>query len=263
MTAYEVTLCVVCSRPIEGTSLLAGDSAEACTRPASPSISPTTRPSPWSRRPRCSSSRSSACGRPDHAPKEPTHMLVPLTTQDFLARGATVYPERVAVVDEPDQPAGEPRRSSPSPSCRRAHERSPPASTRMGIAAGERIAVVSQNSARMLDLFYGATASGASWCRSTSASGATRSTTSSATATRRCCSSIPSSSSPLAGVRAPRRLTLGRRVRRRAAALRRRAAALDGRRRERDRDDQLHERHDRAAEGRASSRTATSGSTPR
>jgi fatty-acyl-CoA synthase len=30
----------------------------------------------------------------------------------------------------------------------------------MGIAAGERIAVVSQNSARLPDLFYGATASG-------------------------------------------------------------------------------------------------------
>ena len=33
-------------------------------------------------------------------------MLVPLTTQDFLTRGATVHPDRIAVVDEPDQPAG-------------------------------------------------------------------------------------------------------------------------------------------------------------
>ena len=33
-------------------------------------------------------------------------MLIPLTTQDFLARGATVYPDRIAVVDEPDQQAG-------------------------------------------------------------------------------------------------------------------------------------------------------------
>ena len=37
-------------------------------------------------------------------------MLVPLTTQDFLARGATVYPDRIAVVDEPDQPARRARR---------------------------------------------------------------------------------------------------------------------------------------------------------
>ncbi len=32
-------------------------------------------------------------------------MRVPLTTQDFLTRGAAVYPDRTAVVDEPGQPA--------------------------------------------------------------------------------------------------------------------------------------------------------------
>ena len=32
-------------------------------------------------------------------------MKVPLTVNDFLTRGATVYPDRLAVVDEPDQPA--------------------------------------------------------------------------------------------------------------------------------------------------------------
>ena len=32
-------------------------------------------------------------------------MKVPLTINDFLDRGATVYPDRVAIVDEPDQPA--------------------------------------------------------------------------------------------------------------------------------------------------------------
>jgi acyl-CoA synthetase (AMP-forming)/AMP-acid ligase II len=32
-------------------------------------------------------------------------VIVPLTTQDFLARGVTVHRDRVAVVDEPDQPA--------------------------------------------------------------------------------------------------------------------------------------------------------------
>jgi hypothetical protein len=32
-------------------------------------------------------------------------MLVPLTT-DFLTRGATVYRDRIAVIDEPDQPGG-------------------------------------------------------------------------------------------------------------------------------------------------------------
>ena len=32
-------------------------------------------------------------------------MFFPLTVRDFIDRAETVYPERVAVVDEPDQPA--------------------------------------------------------------------------------------------------------------------------------------------------------------
>jgi acyl-CoA synthetase (AMP-forming)/AMP-acid ligase II len=86
-------------------------------------------------------------------------MLVPLTTQDFLARGATVYPDRVAVVDEPDQPAP----SLGELTFAQLHDRARAVAAgldAMGVAAGERIAVVSQNSARMLDLFYGATATG-------------------------------------------------------------------------------------------------------
>ena len=86
-------------------------------------------------------------------------MLVPLTTQDFLARGATVYPDRVAVVDEPDQPAGSLGQLTFTDLQARARAVAAGLDA-MGIAAGERIAVVSQNSARMLDLFYGATASG-------------------------------------------------------------------------------------------------------
>jgi acyl-CoA synthetase (AMP-forming)/AMP-acid ligase II len=86
-------------------------------------------------------------------------MHVPLTTQDFLARGATVYPDRVAVVDEPDQPAGS--LGELTHAQLQARSRAVAAGLdAMGIASGERIAVVSQNSARMLDLFYGATASG-------------------------------------------------------------------------------------------------------
>jgi acyl-CoA synthetase (AMP-forming)/AMP-acid ligase II len=86
-------------------------------------------------------------------------MLVPLTTQDFLARGVTVYPDRVAVVDEPDQPAP----SLGELTFAQLHDRARAVAAgldAMGVAAGERIAVVSQNSARMLDLFYGATATG-------------------------------------------------------------------------------------------------------
>ncbi len=32
-------------------------------------------------------------------------MKVPLTVNDFLRRAELVYPDRVAIVDEPDQPA--------------------------------------------------------------------------------------------------------------------------------------------------------------
>jgi fatty-acyl-CoA synthase len=86
-------------------------------------------------------------------------MLVPLTTQDFLARGATVYHDRVAVIDEPDQPAGSVGELTFGALQTRARAVAAGLDA-MGIGVGERIAVVSQNSARMLDLFYGATAFG-------------------------------------------------------------------------------------------------------
>ena len=86
-------------------------------------------------------------------------MIVPLTTQDFLARGATVYRDRVAVVDEPEQPAGSVGELTFAEVQARARAVAAGLDA-MGVAAGERIAVVSQNSARMLDLLYGATGSG-------------------------------------------------------------------------------------------------------
>ena len=76
-------------------------------------------------------------------------MKVPLTIRDHLARGALVYPDRVAVVDEPDQPAP----SLGSVTYRRLDElaRAQAASLdERGIAQGERVAIVSQNAARLL-----------------------------------------------------------------------------------------------------------------
>ncbi len=55
-------------------------------------------------------------------------MIVPFSIRDFLDRAVTVYPDRVAVVDEPDQPA---------PSW------------------GELVAMVSQNAARLYTSFFG------------------------------------------------------------------------------------------------------------
>jgi fatty-acyl-CoA synthase len=86
-------------------------------------------------------------------------MLVPLTTDDFLTRGATVYPERIAVIDEPDQPAETLGALTFAELQARARAIGAGLDA-MGIAAGERIAVVSPNAARMLELFYGTTATG-------------------------------------------------------------------------------------------------------
>ncbi len=86
-------------------------------------------------------------------------MFVPLTTGDFLARGATVHPERVAVVDEPDQPAASLGALTFAALAERADAVAAGLDA-LGVGPGERIAVVSPNAARVLDLFYGATASG-------------------------------------------------------------------------------------------------------
>jgi acyl-CoA synthetase (AMP-forming)/AMP-acid ligase II len=135
-------------------------------------------------------------------------MLVPLTTQDFLARGATVYPDRVAVIDEPDQPAGSVGELTFAEVQARATAVAAGLDA-MGVAAGERIAVVSQNSARMLDLFYGATASGRIVVPINFRLGRDEVDY----IVRHSQASLllvdPELELPLAGLRAPRRLTLG------------------------------------------------------
>ena len=184
----------------------------------------------------------------------------PRRTSSPAARPST--PTGSRVVDEPDQPARSLGALTFAELAARA-ARSPPASTRSASRPGERVAVVSQNSARMLDLFYGATAS-----RPRRSSRSTSGSRRRGRLHRRAQRRVAAARRPRVRRRARRRARAApvrarRRERRRAAALRRRAAAVGGRRRERHRDDQLHERHDRAAEGRASSPTATSGSTAR
>ncbi|MGZ4451908.1 MAG: AMP-binding protein, partial [Nocardioides sp.] len=83
-------------------------------------------------------------------------MFVPFSIADFIERGAFVYGERVGVVDEPDQPAapfaggeityGEMRRLAARMAARL---------DQLGVAPGERVAVVSHNSARLLTAFFG------------------------------------------------------------------------------------------------------------
>ncbi|CAN5131599.1 AMP-binding protein [soil metagenome] len=86
-------------------------------------------------------------------------MQVPLTVRDFLDRAAAVYPERPAFVDEADQPAPSWGSLPYAEMARRARNQAA-ALDRLGVGVGERVAVVSHNSARLLTSFFGVSGSG-------------------------------------------------------------------------------------------------------
>jgi fatty-acyl-CoA synthase len=85
-------------------------------------------------------------------------MKVPLTSADFLDRAAAVYRTRIGVIDEPDatDSLGE---VTYGEIARRVHALQA-GLDELGVDRGERIAVVSPNSARMLELLYAVPASG-------------------------------------------------------------------------------------------------------
>ncbi len=81
-------------------------------------------------------------------------MYYPLTVRDFLDRAAHVYPDRVAIVDEPDQPAP----SLGELTYRQVAENARAQAAKLdqlGVPVGGRVAVVSQNSARLYTSFFG------------------------------------------------------------------------------------------------------------
>ncbi|GAB2721020.1 AMP-binding protein [Kitasatospora kifunensis] len=81
-------------------------------------------------------------------------MQTALSIMDFLDRAELVYGDRVGIIDEPDQPAA----SWGELTYRRIAElaRAQAAGLdRLGIGRGERVAIVSQNSARLLTSFFG------------------------------------------------------------------------------------------------------------
>ncbi len=86
-------------------------------------------------------------------------MRVALSTQDFLNRAETVWGARAAVVDEPDQPAAVVPTSTHAELARRIRAWQAGLDA-LGVAVGERVCVVSHNSARLLELLYAVTASG-------------------------------------------------------------------------------------------------------
>ena len=86
-------------------------------------------------------------------------MFVPFSVTDFIDRARTVYGERVGVVDEPDQPA--PSLGGVTYAELAALARRQAAKLdELGLEVGDRVAVVSHNSARLLTSFFGVTGSG-------------------------------------------------------------------------------------------------------
>ena len=86
-------------------------------------------------------------------------MQIPLTIADHLNRAELVYGDRVAIVDEPDQPAT----PMPDLTYRRVAELSRALAAgldRMGLNHGDRVAMVSHNAARLLVFLFGTSAFG-------------------------------------------------------------------------------------------------------
>ncbi len=81
-------------------------------------------------------------------------MKIALSVRDFIDRAATVYGWRTGVIDEPDQPAESWGTLTYGDVARRARAQAA-ALDRMGVAAGERVAIVSHNSARLFTAFWG------------------------------------------------------------------------------------------------------------
>jgi fatty-acyl-CoA synthase len=86
-------------------------------------------------------------------------MKVPLTIRDHLDRAEVVYPDRVAVIDEPDQPA------PPVPpltfAALAARTRAMGAALdALDVPFGGRVAMVSHNSSRLFECFWGVSGNG-------------------------------------------------------------------------------------------------------
>jgi fatty-acyl-CoA synthase len=81
-------------------------------------------------------------------------MLVPFNVRDFLDRAEVAYPERLAVVDESDQPASSWGSLTFAELARRARAQAA-ALDELGVEPGERVAVLSHNCARLLAAFFG------------------------------------------------------------------------------------------------------------
>ncbi len=86
-------------------------------------------------------------------------MEIPLTIADYLDRAERVYGDRVAIIDEPDQPAP----PLPDITYSRLAELSRGMAAgfdELGLETGARVAMVSHNAARLLVFLFGSSAYG-------------------------------------------------------------------------------------------------------
>ena len=81
-------------------------------------------------------------------------MFVPFSIRDFLDRAVTVYPDRVAVVDEPDQSAPSWGELTYAEVDRLARAQAARLDD-LGVPVGGRVAMVSHNAARLYTSFFG------------------------------------------------------------------------------------------------------------
>src|SRR3954451_6002764 len=86
-------------------------------------------------------------------------MRVPLTARDFLDRAELVYGDRVGIVDEPAQPAPSLGEVTYREVARRGRAFQAGLDA-LGVGPGERVAVVSHNSARLLELLLSVPSAG-------------------------------------------------------------------------------------------------------
>ena len=87
--------------------------------------------------------------------QEVVTVFYPLTVRDFLDRAEQVYPDRIAIVDEPTQPAPSLGSSSTTAGSAALARAQAARLDQLGVPVGGRVAVISQNSARLLTSFFG------------------------------------------------------------------------------------------------------------
>ena len=81
-------------------------------------------------------------------------MKVPFTISDFLYRAENVYSDRIALVDAPDMPGGGLVELTWREFGVKVREQAAKLDE-LGIGVGERVAMVSQNSGRLMTSFWG------------------------------------------------------------------------------------------------------------